>query len=130
MRQYYIEARCPHCHSILNDEEVLIKGRPALKFLVENKGKRGYIWISAIYGDHETIEPEELNILPGDVVRFFCPHCEKPLPILDKCYCKADLIKIELATGGELKFCNRKGCYYGGISFTNPEDLDRFLGLK
>ncbi len=126
---HYIEAICPLCRQKLNDEEHLIKNKPALRFLVENKGHRGYIWLSAIYGDHETIEPEELDILPGDVVKFFCPHCEKPLPIAGKCYCKADQIKIELATGGELQFCNRKGCYYGSIRFVNPEDLDRFLGL-
>lgn len=130
MRKYFIEVRCPSCHTQLNDEETLIKGKPAIKLLVENKGHKGYMWLSSIYGDHETIEPEELNILPGDVVSFFCPHCKKPLPIVDKCYCKAPRVKIELATGGDMVFCTRKGCYYGGISFSNPDDLDKFLGLN
>ncbi|RKZ27967.1 hypothetical protein DRQ29_02635 [bacterium] len=130
MRKYFIEVRCPSCHTQLNDEKTLIKSKPAIKLLVENKGHKGYMWLSSIYGDHETIEPEELNILPGDVVSFFCPHCKKPLPIVDKCYCKAPRVKIELVTGGDMVFCTRKGCYYGGISFSNPDDLDKFLGLN
>ncbi|MCD6594891.1 hypothetical protein J7L68_04365 [bacterium] len=130
MRKYFIEAKCASCHTKLNDDETLIKGKPALKFIVENKGHKGYLWLSSIYGDHETIEPDELNILPGDVVSFFCPHCRKPLPVVDKCYCKAGRVKIELISGGGLVFCTRKGCYYGGISFSDPDDLDNFLGLN
>jgi len=129
MKKYYIEAVCSLCRKILNDNETSIKRKPALKFLVENKGRKGFLWISSIYGDHETIEPEELNVLPGDVVKFFCPHCEKPLPVVEKCYCKGDQVKIELSTGGNLQFCDRKGCYYGSIRFVNPDDLDKFLGL-
>jgi len=129
MRQFYIEACCPLCHQVLNDPENPIKNRPAIKFLAESKGRKGYLWISSIYGDHETIEPDELNILPGDVIKFFCPHCQKPLPIAEKCYCKADQLKLELSSGGNLQFCNRKGCYYGSIRFINPNDLDKFLEL-
>lgn len=129
MRQYYVEAVCPHCNGLLNDPDTLIKGKPALKFLCGKKGRRGYLWISAFYGDHETIEPENLNILPGDIVRFFCPHCERPLPVVEKCSCKAEQVKIELKTGGDLQFCDRKGCYYGGIRFSDPHDLDHFLGI-
>jgi len=129
MRKYIIEAVCPHCRKVLNDPDTLIKNQPALKFLCEKKGKRAYLWLSAVYGDHETIEPEELEILPGDIIKFYCPHCGKALPIVEKCYCKGDQLKIELATGGDLQFCDRKGCYYGSIRFVNPDDLDKFLGL-
>jgi len=130
MRKYSIEAECPLCHQLLNDPENCIRNTPALKFLVENKGKRGYLWLSAVYGDHSLIAPDELNILPGDVVKFFCPYCEKPLPVAEKCYCKAEQLKIRLVSGGDLQFCNRKGCYYCDIRFSNPDDLDSFLGLK
>ena len=129
MHKYIIEAICPYCKKSLNDSETLIKNNPAIKLLAEKKEKRAYLWISAVYGDHETIEPEELGILPGDIIKFYCPHCEKPLPIADKCYCKGDQIRIELKTGGDLLFCNRKGCYYGSIRFVNPDDLDKFLGI-
>ena len=127
MKHYYLEIVCPNCGQLLNDPEVKIKERPALKFLVENKGRQGIIWISAIYGDHETIEPPELNILPGDLVKFYCPHCKKPLPKIDKCYCKGDLLRLKLKSGGNLQFCNRKGCYYSTIGFTNPDELDKFF---
>ncbi len=130
MRKYYLEATCPYCHEALEDLDTLIGNHPALKFLVENRGKKGYIWISSAYGDHETIEPEELNILPGDIVKFFCPHCKKALPIVEKCYCKGDQLRLTLASGGEIQFCNRKGCYYSSLRFINPDDLDKFLGLQ
>lgn len=127
---FRVSVKCPHldCGKSLMDNDVKVSNRPSIKLLARKDGKEGFIYISSIYGDYNIIEPNEFDISPGDIVEFFCPHCKKPLPVLEKCSCGAPVLELMLESGGRLKFCSRKGCHYHSLSFEDPADLDRFLG--
>ncbi len=129
MRKYSFEILCPHCKTPLNDSETHVNGIPGIKFLVRVGKKQGFLWVSAYYGDHATIEPEELDIRRGELVEIFCPHCHKPLPVKENCFCKGSVILVDIDGGGQIEFCNRKGCHYHQLRFSEPEDFDRFLGI-
>ncbi|HHS50101.1 MAG TPA: hypothetical protein ENN07_03195 [candidate division Zixibacteria bacterium] len=129
MRLFYLEVCCPNpkCGKSLLDEDHPVRNKPSLYLIVDKEGVRGEIFLSAFYDDYKCIEPDEPNLLPGDVVRFFCPHCGDELPIIDTCYCKAPRVRLDAKNAGNLKICTRKGCKFHSLEFNRSEDLNAFI---
>lgn len=126
---FRVKVKCPHkdCQKSLMDSDVLVSNRESIHLVVSKDGVNGDIYLSSIYGDYNCIDPEVPHFLNGDTLNFLCPHCAKPLPTVETCSCGAKTVVIELVSGGQVKFCSRKGCHYHNLSFQNSEDLYRFL---
>ena len=126
---FRVQVKCPHadCGKSLMDETVLVSNAPSIHLIVRKGKEEGDLYLSSIYGDYNCIEPDLQGFSNGDVLEFFCPHCHRPLPKLDKCSCGAHTLSMLLMDGGVIKFCSRKGCHYHNLSFENAEDLYAFL---
>ncbi len=131
-RTLNVKVRCPHenCGESLLTDLVKIGRKPSVHLIVEKNGERGDIYLSSWYDDFRCVEPEGLNLLPGDVVKFFCPHCGKELPYAEKCACKAKRVWLGIEGDGKVRICCRKGCYYHSLEFDNTNELLDFIGEK
>jgi len=128
-RTIHIPACCPHkdCGKSLITDKVKVGRRPSVHLIAEKDGVRGDIYLSSWYDDFRAVEPEELNIRPGDVVKFFCPHCGKELPVADKCACKADMVWLAIEGDGRVRMCCRKSCHYHSMEFVDSTELLAFM---
>ena len=128
-RVLYLSVHCPNkaCGKSLLTDEYLIKHRPSVHLIAEKEGKRGDIYLSAYYDDFQAKEPIEPNILPGDIIKFYCPHCGKELPFKETCYCGAPVVTLAVEGGGDVKFCTRNGCKYHALEFEHAGDLAAFM---
>ncbi|MFP4458120.1 MAG: hypothetical protein ACLFSQ_00850 [Candidatus Zixiibacteriota bacterium] len=126
---FKVNVICPHedCKKSLMDHENLVSNQPSIHLRVKKGDVEGDLYLSSIYGDYNSIDPEKPHYLNGDCLEFYCPHCGKELPVIEKCSCGADTKLLHLQDGGKLKFCSRKGCNYHNISFEKSEDLYKFL---
>ncbi len=125
----YINLCCPYedCGRSLSSEEHPIGGRPSAHLIAEKNGTLGDIYLSGFYDDYRTIEPDSLDILPGDVIKFHCPHCGKELPFAEKCACKAPMVYIGIENNGQVRICTRKGCHYHTLEFGSTKELQNFM---
>ena len=101
--------KCPHCDKLLMDDNHLLHDKPSVKINVVSEKERGVIWLCSVYGcyDHES----NIEINKGDVINFFCPHCNKSLMRDIKCQiCEAPMIGLNIKTGGKVNVCSRSGC--------------------
>jgi len=128
-RTIHIHICCPHadCGKSLLDNSVKIGNQPSVHLIADKNGVRGDIYLSSLYDDFECIEPEELNILPGDIIRLYCPHCGKELPFADKCACKAKMVWLGIKNGGRVRICCRKDCHYHSLEFDDSGKLIEFI---
>ncbi len=126
---FKIIVKCPHkdCGKSLEDKDNLVSNTPSIHLKVLKDGQESDIYLSSIYGDYNSKEGEGLDLYIGDIVKFMCPHCKKELPVLEQCSCGADIVEMELESGGMVKFCTRKGCHYHNLSFEESKDLYDFL---
>ena len=126
---FKVNVKCPHkdCHKSLMDYEHLVSNQPSIHLIVKKGDEEGNLYLSSIYGDYNSTDPEIPHYLNGDCLEFSCPHCKRPLPVIEQCSCGADTLVVDLENGGKLKFCTRKGCHYHNLSFKNAEDLYNFL---
>lgn len=116
----YLKMKCPHCNSLLMDNNKLIDGKPSLKLKIKYKDKEGYSWLSGMYGSYK--HEEDFEIKKGETVRFFCPECGKELIAESKCdTCDAHMVPILLEEGGRVRFCARSGCSNHYIEFKKAE---------
>ncbi len=117
-----LSVKCPHCQTVLNDENHLINNHPAIKVVVEtNIKQKGFIWLSSIYGDYNY--SCEFPIPDGEIVRMYCPECQTELKRknLECDICGAPLISFLCNIGGRVNICSRNGCKNHYVVF---EDLD------
>lgn len=121
MQNYYkLMLKCPKCGQELGDEEKLIDGVPAVKFIIHSRGEEGLVWLSALYGSYNN--ESTLDVPKGEISSFFCPHCRADLISNANCnLCQAPQVDLHLFEGGKVSICSRAGCTKHSIEF---EDLN------
>jgi methionyl-tRNA synthetase len=103
------------------DNDTLLMEKPSIKLNIETASARGTIRLCSIYGCYNHLS--DIEIADREIVRFFCPHCNKELISNDECdtqNCNAPMIPLILRVGGKVFICSRKGCENHFVAF---EDL-------
>ena len=97
--------QCPRCKKLLNDKA----NDNMIVVDIVNKGKKGKLNLSAIWGDYlHTMEG--ISVAEGEVVEMFCPYCNRSLLSDDVCTdCGATTTNFGVSEGF-VKICNRRGC--------------------
>jgi hypothetical protein len=113
-----LELRCPQCGAALTEgTHVRLEGH------VRRTQQHGPISLSAVFGDYggET----DLDVREGDVVDLGCPKCESSLMLPLACkICGAAMASLDVAGGGYLEFCSRRGCRAHALGGTgNIDDM-------
>ena len=116
-----LELCCPQCGAALTEG-----ARVHLDGHVRRSHQQGAISLSAVFGD-DAVETD-LALQEGDAVDFSCPKCEASvmLPLTCK-ICGASMASLNIAKGGYLEFCSRRGCkarVFGGTG-----DIDDMMSL-
>jgi hypothetical protein len=118
-----LQTKCPVCNKSLMDKEHKIDNEPSINLIIETPGKSGIIRLSSIYGSFNY--NCEMDLEPGVVAVFSCPHCKAKINTQELCYtCRAPMSSVLLEIGGKINFCSRNGCKNHNISF---EDLSAAL---
>ena len=118
-----VNVKCPLCGKSLMDEEIKIDDLPSVKLNVQRGEKRGTLRLSSLYGSYSI--DSELSVPQGEVVKFFCPHCNADLTGSRVCEeCNAPMIPMRFTEGGTVQICSRRGCKKHLIEF---EELDTEL---
>ncbi len=114
------ECYCPKGHNLVSPK-AFFNDLPGIYLKVINsKNKAGFIALSPIYGQKQRISLE-VDLIKGETVRVFCPHCDIELPIFADCTtCKTGkLIALFLDQKASFKnclaVCNIIGCTSASI---------------
>lgn len=116
-----LNLKCPKCGKSLMDEEFPLKDKPSIKLNIETGTDRGTIRLCSIYGCYDHVS--DVDLKNGEIVRFFCPHCNRELKSNDECdseNCNAPMVELTLQVGGKVYICSRRGCPNHFVAF---EDL-------
>jgi predicted RNA-binding Zn-ribbon protein involved in translation (DUF1610 family) len=99
-----LDVCCPNCQaSLTQGQEVVLHAH------VAEPRQEGEVHLSALFGDYS--HTTDLAISDGTVVEFLCPSCERSIMVETACrLCGAPLASLNLASGGSLEFCARRGC--------------------
>ena len=113
-----MELSCPYC------KRVLTKGtKVLLDAFIRDTHQDGQVALSALFGDY-TVETE-LSIPEGAIAEFRCPECDASIMLTLPCrLCAAPMASLNVASGGYLEFCSRRGCKghaLGGVG--NIDDM-------
>jgi len=116
-----MELVCPQCGAALTD---------GTKFRLDAQAKgtkqEGEMVLSALFGDY-TVETD-LSLQEGDEVDFRCPQCDASLMLPLACkLCSASMVSLNLAGGGYIEFCSRRGCK--GHALGGVGDIDQMMSL-
>ena len=109
---------CPQCSATLTEGP-----RVRLDGHVGRTHQQGDISLSAVFGDYSV--ETDLALEEGDVVDFSCPRCEASLMLPLTCkICGAAMASLNIAKGGYLEFCTRRGCRAHALGGTgNIDDM-------
>jgi len=114
-----LNVKCPHCKHDLLDKKHKIDGHPSARLLFECKEKKGELYLSSIYGNHNSKIPSFVS--ERDALTLFCPWCKASLMSTRKCEkCDAQMVLMDIEDGGNIQICSRKGCKKHFLEF---EDL-------
>lgn len=119
-----LRTKCPHCKKSFMDPYDQINGKPSIKVDIEANGKKGRFRLCSYYDcfDHKC----NFELSKGEVIKFFCPHCNTELTSPNKCEeCGAPMIPFSLEKGGKVHICSRIGCKKHFISFQDVSDALR-----
>ena len=112
---------CPQCGAALTEGK-----RVRLDGHVRRTHQQGPVSLSAFFGD-ASVEAD-LALEEGDVVDLSCPACEASLMLPLACkICGAAMASLDIAQGGYLEFCSRRGCRAHALGGTG--DIDDMMGL-
>lgn len=116
-----LELSCPQCAiSVTEGREVTLQGQ------VRRTLDAGAFRLSAVFGDYQSAT--DLAVADGDIVDFRCPHCGATVMIPRQCkLCGAPMASLDLARGGYVEFCSRRGCRAHALGGTG--DLDDILKI-
>jgi hypothetical protein len=116
-----LELCCPQCGAGLTEGT-----KVPLDAFVKDTHQEGQMTLSAVFGDY-TIETE-LELKEGYVVEFRCPKCDTSLMLPLACkICGAPMVSLNLASGGYVEFCSRRGCK--GHALGGVGDIDQMMNL-
>lgn len=116
-----LELVCPSCEAGLTEGTQVV-----LDAYVEAIHQDGPIRLSAIFGDASVVT--ELAIPEGAVAQFRCPRCDASLMLSIPCkLCGAPVASLNLAGGGYLEFCSRRGCK--GYALGGLGNVDQMMSL-
>ena len=103
------------------DNETLVDKLPSVRVIVQYGNKRGYLYMSSLYGSYNTIN--DIKPPKDEIMIFFCPHCNAALTTKFLCEeCNAPMVAFEFIKGSKILICSRKGCKKHFIEF---EDLEK-----
>ena len=113
-----LELCCPQCGAVLTEG-----ARVRLYGHVRRTHQQREISLSAVFGD-DSVEAEPA-LEEGDVVELSCPKCEASLMLPLACkICGAPVASLNMAKGGSLEFCSRRGCRAHALGGTgNIDDM-------
>ncbi len=116
-----LELCCPQCGALLTEGT-----RVRLYGHVRRTHQQGEVSLSAVFGDESG--KTDFALEKGDVVDLSCPRCEASvmLPLTCK-ICGAPMASLDLARGGSLEFCSRRGCK--AHAFGGTGDIDDMMSL-
>lgn len=99
-----LDVCCPNCQaSLTRGEQVVLHAH------VPEPRQEGEVRLSALFGDYSV--QTDLVIPDGAVTDFLCPSCERSVMVETACkLCGAPQASLNLAGGGSLEFCARRGC--------------------
>jgi hypothetical protein len=109
---------CPQCNAVLTEgSKVCLDGN------VSRTHQDGAVSLSAVFGDY-SIETD-LELAEGDIVEFRCPKCDASIMLQLLCkLCGAPMASLNVAKGGYLEFCSRRGCRAHALGGTgNIDDM-------
>jgi hypothetical protein len=113
-----LELCCPQCGASLTEGT-----RVRLDGHVRRTHEQKEVSLSAVFGD-DRVEAD-LTLEEGDAVDLGCPRCEASLMLPLACkICGAAMASLNIAKGGTLEFCTRRGCkahVFGGAG--NIDDM-------
>ena len=113
-----LELCCPQCGASLTEGT-----RVHLEGHVRRTHEQKEVSLSAVFGDDRAEADPALQ--EGDVVDLGCPRCEASLMLPLACkLCGAAMASLNIAKGGTLEFCTRRGCkahVFGGAG--NIDDM-------
>ena len=99
-----LELCCPQCGASLTEG-----ARVHLDGHVRRTHEQTEVFLSAVFGDGRAEADPTLE--ESDVVDLGCPRCEASLMLPMACkICGAPMASLNLAKGGSLEFCTRRGC--------------------
>jgi predicted RNA-binding Zn-ribbon protein involved in translation (DUF1610 family) len=109
---------CPQCGVGLTR-----RGWVHLDGQVRGTQQDGAVRLSAVFGDYSV--ETDLTVEEGDIVDYRCPECDASimLPLVCK-LCGAPMASLNMAKGGYVEFCSRRGCKahaLGGVG--NVDDM-------
>jgi hypothetical protein len=116
-----MELTCPYCHAMLTEgTRVILEG------YVEATHQDGQVRLSAIFGDYGV--ESDLEIPEGTTVQFRCGQCDASVMLQVPCrLCGAPMASLNMAKGGYLEFCSRRGCK--GHALGGTGDVDEMMNL-
>ncbi|MDX9929689.1 MAG: hypothetical protein RBS37_07540 [Bacteroidales bacterium] len=120
-----LSVKCPHCGTSLIDQGKMVRNHPGIKINIVTDSNRGILWLCPVYGcfAHDS----DISLAKDEVVKFFCPHCNKSLLINQMCdQCGAPMVAMNIKIGGKVNICSRNGCNNHFMVFEDPNDA---LGL-
>jgi hypothetical protein len=116
-----LQLSCPQCKTGLTQGTKIV-----LDAYVKETGKEGPMTLSAVFGDYSV--ETELPLQEGATVDFRCPRCEASLMLPITCkICGASMASLNLAGGGYIEFCSRRGCR--GHAIGGVGDIDEMMSL-
>lgn len=111
-----LKVNCPDCGTSLMDDKQLIDHEPSIHLNIEVNGNNGSINLSSIYGSYNY--KSDIELVKGEVAKFFCPHCSANIVSEVPCYsCQAPMVPFYLDMGGKVSICSRSGCKDHKVEF-------------
>ena len=113
-----LELCCPQCGAALTEGT-----RVRLDGHVRRTHQQGEISLSAVFGDYSV--ETDLAVEDGDAVDLSCRKCEASLMLPLTCrICGAAMASLNIAKGGHMEFCSRRGCKASALGGTgNIDDM-------
>jgi hypothetical protein len=118
-----LTVKCPVCGALMMDHIHKIDNEPSIKLLLQISGKKGFLWLSSIYGSYNYFS--DIDIPVNEITNLSCPSCKSTINSVETCNkCNAPMASLILDMGGRVSFCSRKGCQNHNIGF---DDLNSAL---
>ena len=116
-----LELCCPQCAATLTEGS-----RVRLDGHVRRTHEQREVSLSAVFGDDRAEADPTLEA--GDIVDLGCPRCEASLMLPLACrICGAAMASLNIAKGGTLEFCTRRGCK--AHAFGGAGNIDDMMSL-